>query len=144
MIANRIFFAGAALLEFKVEIIGTAALLVFVVLGPMLAFTPKLIATRREGLLRYGELGQRYAREFDRKWVRDGGPADEPLLGSADIQSLADLRNGFLVVKDIKPVPFDLKNVVTLVAVTLLPVAPLLLTTFSVEQILERVLKVLL
>jgi hypothetical protein len=143
MIANRIFFAGAALLEFKIEIIGTAALLVFVVLGPMFAFTPKLIATRREGLLRYGELGQRYAREFDRKWVRDSAPTDEPLLGSADIQSLADLRNSFLVVKDIKPVPFDMKNVVTLVVVTLLPVAPLLLTTFSVEQILERVLKVL-
>jgi hypothetical protein len=144
MIANRIFFAGAALLDFKVEIIGTAALLVFVVLGPMLAFTPKLIATRREGLQHYGALGQRYAREFDRKWMRDGGSTGEPLLGSADIQSLADLRNGFLVVKDIKPVPFDTKNVVALTVTTLLPVAPLLLTTFSVEQILERVLKVLL
>jgi hypothetical protein len=34
-----------------------------------------------------------------------------------------------------------LKNVLTLVAITLVPVAPLLLTTFSVEQILDRVLK---
>ena len=48
----------------------------------------------------YGKLGQRYAREFDRKWMRDGAP-DEPLLGSADIQSLADLRNGFLVIDGI-------------------------------------------
>ena len=39
--------------------------------------------------------------------------------------------NGFLVVKDIKPVPFDTKNVVALTVTTLLPVAPLLLTTFS-------------
>lgn len=144
MIANRLFFTGAALLEFKVEIIGTVALLVFVVLGPMLAFTPKLIATRRDGLERYGALGQRYAQEFDRKWMHHGSPMNEPLLGSADIQSLADLRNCFLAVKDIKPVPFDTKNVVALAVSTLLPVAPLLLTTFSVEQILERVLKVLI
>lgn len=50
-------------------------------------------------------MGQRYAREFHRKWMRDGDTVDEPLLGSADLQSLADLRNGFLVVKDIKPMP---------------------------------------
>jgi hypothetical protein len=144
MIANRIFHTGAALLDFKVEIVGTVAVLVLLVLGPMLAFMPKLIAIRREGLERYGELGQRYAREFNRKWMGSSGPPGEPLLGSADIQSLADLRNGFLVVKDIRVAPFDMRNVVALVVTTLLPVAPLLLTMFSVAQIVDLVLKVLL
>jgi hypothetical protein len=143
MIANRIFHAGAALLDFKVEIIATVAVLVFLVLGPMLAFTPKLIATRREGLKRYGELGQRYAREFERKWMGGGGPPGEPLLGSADIQSLADLRNGFLVIKDIHVAPFYTREVIALAVIVLLPLAPLLLTMFSLEQILDLVLKVM-
>ena len=34
--------------------------------------------------------------------VRGGAPADEPLLGSADIQSLADLGNSFEIVKQMK------------------------------------------
>ena len=68
---------------------------------------------------------------------------DEPLLGSADIQSLADLRNGFLVIDGISWVPFAMKNVIWLAVATLIPVAPLLLTTFSVEELLDRVLKVL-
>ena len=71
-------------------------------------------------------------------------PSDEPLLGSADIQSLADPCNGFKVAKDIRIAPFDMKNVPALAVITVLPVAPLLLTTFSVEQILARVLEVLL
>ena len=142
MIANRIFYTGANLLEFKTEIIGTVALLMFAILGPMLVFTPKLRAVRHKGMEEYGSLGQRYAREFDHKWF-SGRPANEPLLGSADIQSLADLRNGFLVVEGIRLVPFGTKNVTSLALTTLLPVAPLLLTTFSVEQLLERVLKVL-
>jgi hypothetical protein len=141
MMANRIFYTGAKLLEFKVEVVGTVALLVFAMLGPMFVFTPRLRAARRRGIEEYGKLGQRYAREFNRKWLRGGGPADEPLLGSADIQSLADLRNGFQVVDGIRMAPFDMKNVLTLVAITLVPVAPLLLTTFSAEQILDRVLK---
>ncbi len=143
MMANRIFYAGAKLLDFRVEIIGTAAVLVLAVLGPLLLFTPQLRAARRKGLAAYGSLGQRYAREFDGKWIRGGAPADEPLLGSADIQSLADLRNSFLVIDGMQMAPFAMRNVLDLAVITLLPVAPLLLTTFSVEQLFDRVLKVL-
>ena len=42
MIANRILYAGATLPEFKVELIGVVALLVFAVLGPLLVFSPQL------------------------------------------------------------------------------------------------------
>jgi hypothetical protein len=39
--------------------------------------------------------------------------------------------------------PFTTQNVVELAVITLLPVAPLLLTLFSVEELLDRMLKVL-
>ena len=72
MMANRIFYEGAKLLDFKVEIVGTVGLLVFVVLGPLLVFTPQLRVARRKGMEEYGSLGQQYAREFNRKWIRGG------------------------------------------------------------------------
>ena len=118
-------------------------LLVFVVLGPLLVFTPQLRVARRKGMEEYGSLGQRYAREFYGKWVRGGRPAEEPLLGSADIQSLADLRNGYQLIEDIRLTPFGMKNVTSLAATMLLPAAPLLLTILSVEQMIDRVLKAL-
>jgi hypothetical protein len=143
MIANRILYAGAELLQFKVEIVGLVALLMFMVFGPMLAFTPKLLELKHHAIAEYSRLGQRYAREFDRKWIQGENPAGEPLLGSSDIQSLADLRNGFVVVKDIHWTPFDLKDLMTLTAFTLAPLTPLLLTKFSVEEILDRLLHTL-
>lgn len=141
MIANKILYTGANLLDFKVEIVGMVALLMFLVFGPMLAFTPRLLQVKHHGIAEYGRLGQRYAREFDRKWIHGEHPADEALLGSADIQSLADLRNSFVVVKDIRWTPFDIWDVVTLTAFTLIPLTPLLLTAFSVEELLDRLLK---
>ena len=75
MIANRIFFAGAKLPEFKVELIGLVAVMVFAILGPLLVFGPQLAAAKRAGLREYGTLAQRYAREFDHKWLRGGAPA---------------------------------------------------------------------
>ena len=144
MMANRIFYEGAKLLQFKVEIVGVVALLLLLVLGPMLVFYRQLRAARRRGMEEYGTLGQVYAREFDRKWVRGGHPpTDGALLGSADIQSLADLRNGYATIERIRLVPFGTKNVTSLVANILLPVAPLLLTVLSVEQLIDRVLKAL-
>ena len=143
MIASRIFHDGARLLEFKVEIVGTVAVLVLLVLGPLFVFYPQLRAARRNGMVEYGALGQAYAREFNRKWLQGTPPAGEPMLGSADFQSLADLHNGFEMVRGIRLVPFTMKNVTSLAATVLLPVAPLLLTMISVEQLIDRLLKAL-
>ena len=44
-------------------------------------------------------------RVFDANWRRGGAPADEPLEGRLDIQSLADLNNGFEVVRTMRVAP---------------------------------------
>jgi hypothetical protein len=142
-IADQIFYAGAKLPQFRVEIAGFLLLMLFVILGPMLVFIPVLAAAKRTGLAEYGSLAQRYVREFDQKWLRGGAPADEQLVGSGDIQSLADLGNSFEVVKSMRLVPFNLQTVVQLAVVTLVPVLPLTLTMFSPEQLLEQVVKML-
>jgi hypothetical protein len=51
--------------------------------------------------------------------LRGGAPPDEPLMGTADIQSLADMRNSFAVVDDMHFAPFTLKMAGTLAIVTL-------------------------
>lgn len=141
MIADRIFFAGGKLPDFKVAIIGLVAMVVFMILGPLLVFVPKLEAARRKGLLEYGVLGQRYVREFDEKWLRGRAPAEEPFIGSADIQSLADFDSGFQNVKDMKLAPFTLRTVVQLAITTLIPVGPLLLTVIPLDQLVDQLLK---
>jgi len=142
LIASRIFFQGAALPDFKAELIVIVAFLLLLVLGPLLLFTPHLAAARRVGLREYGTLAQRYVREFDGKWLRGGAPADEPLLGSADIQSLADLGNSFELVRSMRMAPITRDAILQLAVITLLPVAPLLLTMISLEELLKRLLQV--
>jgi len=47
------------------------------------------------------------------------------------------------VVKGMKLVPFTLRTVLHLAVITLLPVAPLLLTMMPLEELLGRLLKLL-
>ena len=142
LMANRIFYAGAKLPEFKVELIGLVTGMVFAILGPLLVFAPRLERAKRAGLREYGTFAQRYAREFDHKWLRGGAPAGELLIGSADIQSLTDLGNSFDVVKGMRVVPFTGQTVLQLALSTLLPVVPVALTMLSLEELLTRLLKI--
>jgi hypothetical protein len=81
MAGGRILQQGAALQSFKVEIAGMLAFALFQALGPLLVFGPALARAKRRGLLEYGLLGDRYVREFDRKWIRGGAPPEEASSG---------------------------------------------------------------
>ncbi len=142
VMANKIFYAGAKLTDFKLELLAMVTMMLFFVLAPLLVFTPRLARTKRLGLAEYGGLAQRYVREFDQKWLRGGAPTDEPLVGSADLQSLADLGNSFEIVKGMKPVPFGKETLLQLAVISLAPVAPLVLTLIPLGELLDRFLHV--
>lgn len=139
-LANRIFHLGSTLPEFKGEIILMVVFLLCVVLGPLLVFTPQLAAAKRTGKREYGTLAQRYVREFDTKWLRGGAPADEPFVGSADIQSLADMGNSFEVVQTMHITPVSKEAILRIAAAVLLPIVPLLLTMMPWEDLLKKLL----
>lgn len=143
-LANRIFFLGAELPQFKAEIAVLVIFLMCVVLGPLLFFAPQLSQAKRRGSREYGTLAERYVREFDAKWLRGGAPAGEPLVGSADIQSLADLGNSYQVVREMRIVPVRRDDVIRLVVATLAPIVPLALTMMSLEELLKKLVGVLL
>jgi hypothetical protein len=75
--------------------------------------------------------------------LRGGAPADEPLVGSADIQSLADIGNSFEVVRTMRIVPFTKEAILQLAVVAAAPMAPLLLTMMPFEELLKKLLGIL-
>jgi hypothetical protein len=140
-IANRILFLGMPLSEFKTEIGVMLVFVLCVVFGPLLVFSPQLARAKRIGLYEYGALAVRYVREFDSKWLRGAAAANEPLLGSADIQSLADLANSFNVVRSMRVTPISKDALLRLALAVVAPIAPLLLTTMPLEALLNKLLR---
>jgi hypothetical protein len=143
LMANRIFYAGASLLDFKAEVALVVAVLLSLVFGPLLVFAPQLAQAKRKGNREYGALAQRYVSEFDDKWLRGGAAADERLVGSGDIQSLADLGNSFEVVLTMRVAPVTRDAVIRVMAASLVPIVPLALTMMSLEDILKNLFGIL-
>jgi hypothetical protein len=142
-LASQIFHAGASLTQFKLEILLLVILMVILVVAPLLVFAPQLAAARRTGLREYGTLAQRYVRDFDAKWVRGDVAADEPMLGSGDIQSLADLGNSYSIIQDMRIVPVTKQAMLQLGTLTLAPITPLLLTLMPLEELLQKLFGIL-
>ena len=142
IVAGKILFEGATLPEFKLEIVAWMAFLMALVLLPLTFFVFHLSEAKRTGLREYGLVGSRYVAEFRRKWIEGGSSKDEALVGTADIQSLADLSNSYQVVKDMNLVPFGRATIVRLVMMTALPLAPLSLTMVPLEELVDRALAV--
>ena len=143
-LSSRIFYDGAALMDFKLEIGLMAALMLLLVLGPLLFFAPALAERRRAAKREYGALAQRYAREFEQKWLRGGAPAGEALVGSADVQSLADMNGSLSIVQGMRMMPFGRDTLLQVVIATLAPVVPLGLTMMPLEELLKTLAGILL
>jgi hypothetical protein len=141
MISSRIFYQGQTLMSFKLNIIGLIGFFVLVILGPLTMFSPLLSRTKRTGLGEYGTLATSYVIDFDEKWVRGG--TGETILGTGDIQSLADLANSYAVVREMNLVPFSRGDVIQLAAATAVPLLPLLLTIMPLEELATRVIKII-
>jgi hypothetical protein len=137
-LASRIFFAGAKLSDFRAEALALVVVVLLVVFGPLLFFAPKLAAARRKGSREYGTLAESYVRAFDEKWLRGGASPDERLLGSGDLQSLADLGNSLEVIRTMRTFPITKEAVVRLAAATFAPIVPLALTMMPLEELLKK------
>jgi len=142
--AFLIVFQGADIEAFKIPFVVYLVIVNLVFLGPLLVFVPLLARTRRLGLREFSALANRYDSAFIDKWVRGKAPADEPLLGTGDIQSLADLGNSFIFARQMKPIPFNLQNIIQMSVIAAAPMLPLLPLVMPIADILKLISKALL
>jgi len=146
LIASRVLHDGRSLISFEMEAAGFVVFFVLVIIGPLVMFTPKLDDAMRKGSAEYGLLANRYVFGFEEKWIRGRAPEADNLLGTPDLQSLADLGNSYSIVRKMRIVPFGLQVVMRLTAMTAAPLLALALTILSPQQaqeLLGRLIKVL-
>ena len=136
-IGFQIYFEGASIKGFELLLAVFVVLSELVCLGPLLMFSPLLARTRRTGLLKYSTLSGTYNRDFEGKWLKGESGPGEPLLGSADIQSLADLGNSYRMAEEMTAFPFGRKQVVQIAIIAALPCVPLVFLVFPMGEVLR-------
>jgi hypothetical protein len=141
--ANAILYAGMSIEDLKTSLIAYGLLMLFLVTLPVYCVTPKLMRIKRKGMREYGALSHSYVREFHAKWIQGPSPADEKLLGSADIQSLADMGSSYGIISDMYTVPIDMRTLAYLAFPAALPALVAALCSLPLNEIVRSVIGLL-
>jgi len=120
-------------------LLAVAALLI----GPLFIFSPRLWACRITGWRRYMGMASSYVDAFERKWIQGENPTGEPIIGTADLQSLADLTNSVNIVREMRWIPMGNRLLVSLSAAVIVPLLPLLLLKYPVTELAEKLFQTL-
>jgi hypothetical protein len=139
---TQIAFRGVSVRTFGPTLALLVGIALIVGLGPLLVFSGKLIRAKLLARIQYGSLARAYTGEFDERWIVHH--QKEGLLGTADIQSLADMVSSYEVVRKMRIAPFDLYDVLLVVVPVLLPTCPLILTEIPLRTLLPKLVSSLL
>lgn len=144
VIANNVLYNGYSLQHFGPLIAVYVVLAVAIVLAPLFVFSKLLMKTKLSGLYKYGTLATEYTSAFHKKWILTRPPREEVLLGTGDIQSLADLGNSFAFIDKINGLPMGPRTPIHLILACLIPMAPLLLSVMPLKDILKLLFKMVM
>jgi hypothetical protein len=144
VMANEIVYDKVPLTHFVPAIATYVVIALLIILGPLAVFTGRLLKTKRLGLHEYGTLATSYTGLFHKKWIWHEAQDREPLLGTSDIQSLADLGNSYAFIQHMNSLPVNPRTLIHLVFASLLPMTPLLLTVMSPKEVVKLLFKVFL
>lgn len=140
-VANSMLFERMPLRSFESMMGGFIALCLIIGLFPLALVAPKLRMVKNRGLLEYGRLAGAYTESFDRKWVHSGRRASEPLLGTSDIQSLADMGNSFGLVEAMNIAPITKRLILQIAAQAAVPLVPVIILGTPTPQLVKAILE---
>jgi len=140
IIGMDIIYHDAVLSTYVVPITLYVVVLPIVLYAPLTLFMPLLIEAKHFGISYFGNLIRQHNKAYEEKWVA-GDPPHEPLLGSPDNSSLADINGSYTAVQGIKPVPIDFKMILLSFALNIIPYLPLVFTHYSATELFKMLVK---
>jgi hypothetical protein len=143
-IGEEILFNGATLRSYELELALFFLMCLAVILGPLMMFTPILIRSKLEYWGKYGPLAGSYVQGFDEKWFVQADYRHHSLLGSPDLQSLADLRHSYAGISEMRTVLVSRTTVGIFGIAYVVPAIPLLASVISFRRVLSEVYVLLL
>ena len=137
--AHQILSHGAHFVQFKGTLSCLVVLLTVLFILPLTAFSRSLRRTLMRARFEYGTLAGRHVRGLDERWVKNRA-LEDPILNAPEIGPAADVATLYSLATQMRPVPIGR---LTLVAVLLPALVPVLFVACTEVPLKEIVLKVL-
>lgn len=137
-IANRVAHQTASLDRIEMTLLGLAVFVLLLVAGPLTVFVWNLHQQKVSGTFRYGLLAQELGRDFEKKWLENYEKYGNDALQATDFSATTDLYGIASNVQSMGHFPFEVRALIALIVVTLLPFIPVALMAIPFKVILRE------
>jgi hypothetical protein len=139
-VAHDVLHHGVHLSALRLPMIGFFVLVLVLFLAPLLVFTPRLLAAKREARPEYGALVGEHGRLVHRRWILREPVGEDSLLAAPEIGPVADTLALYEAVRKMRPVLIDLQSVLALAVPAALPMIAVLAIEIPIKDILLKIL----
>jgi hypothetical protein len=134
---------GQSPLEFKLVLVVVIVTVVILCVGPLCSFFAVLLRLKRRGLIAYGSLATAMGHQFEAKWAQTDKVTQDS-LGVQDFSATTDLYSVVANVHGLRPFPFGVHDVSSIIVASLVPGLPIVLSVVPFDVIVKEVLKLAL
>jgi hypothetical protein len=135
---------GVPIVSFALPMATFTGIVAIVVVAPLAAFAPQLIALRRRALLEYGALVTNHGQLVHRRWIRRETVSDRGLLDAPELGPVADTVSLYEAVAATQPLPINKRTLSIIFGPIVLPVVPLIGVEVPLKDAVLKLLTTLL
>jgi len=111
-------------------------IVLIVFIGPLLVFSPVLLAVRDRATLEYGRLADQFHRAFHHKWIEEAR-SGEDLIGSPDFSPVAGLSTNLQTARKLHVVPINRSAVAQLLIAAGIPLLAVVVREVPLADIVK-------
>jgi hypothetical protein len=140
-VMQQVVFAGGTFEDVRALGFAWLAMALLIFVGPLALFSPVLFRLRERYLVEYSEIVTHFNRDAERSFAEADARREQ--LDAATISALADIGGGWAAIAGMRLIPVDLRTLVPLVLVALIPMFAVAATLVPVTDLLKRVVDLL-
>ncbi len=135
-LANLVMHDARASTSLTPVVVATVLFILVLCAGPLLAFVQPLREAQDDAELSYGAFATSLGGRFEERWLPLAPELGPKALEVPDFSATTDLYGIVANVRDMRPIPVELKDFVPLLIGTVLPFLPILLRNVSFADVL--------
>jgi hypothetical protein len=125
------------------EVVAYIIFCIVLILIPLLFFTAKLVKAKDEGLLHLSSLAATMSGKFEKEWVNDLPIEKKVEEDHVDPSMLYDYNGLYDTLQQLRTVPITVRNIIGMAFTLFVPFIPIPLLYFSVPELLQRIVGLL-
>lgn len=143
VMVNFLLNTGISFDTLKIQILGYIIFSIIMIIFPLLFFMRKLAKTKYDGQFELSRAGLNMSNKYEKEWVNTMGNEKRIAEDTVDPSMQCDYSGVYILLQELRIIPIRLGDVMIMAFALYLPFIPIFFIQFSVVELLQKLMGLL-